>query len=174
MTVTFIANLFRFIALVLLQVVVLDHLDVANGWMVPYLYVLFLLMLPFELPAWSVLVIGAVTGLTIDLFSSTPGMHMSACLVMMYARVQLLRFIAPREGYEYGMRPTIPRMGLAWFLTYAGLLILVHHSWLFTVEMHRLDGFFSTFLRAVLSAAFTLGLCILGQFLTSSSERGRP
>ncbi|MBL0127221.1 MAG: hypothetical protein IPP83_07120 [Flavobacteriales bacterium] len=37
----------------LLQVLVLDHLDIANGWMVPYLYPLFLLMLPFELPAWA-------------------------------------------------------------------------------------------------------------------------
>ncbi|MEZ4737810.1 MAG: hypothetical protein R2818_00220 [Flavobacteriales bacterium] len=53
MIVTVLANLQRFILLVLLQVLVLDHLDVANGFMVPYLYVLFLLMLPIELPAWA-------------------------------------------------------------------------------------------------------------------------
>ncbi|MBL0129056.1 MAG: rod shape-determining protein MreD [Flavobacteriales bacterium] len=173
MIVTIIANVFRFIALMLLQVLVLDHLDIANGWMVPYLYLLFLLMLPFELPAWASLLIGAFTGLVMDLFSNTPGMHMSACVIMMFVRLRWLKLIAPREGYEFGMRPTVPRMGLVWFVTYAGVLILIHHLWLFFVEIHRFDSFFSTFLRAVLSAVFTLGLCLLAQFLTSREERGR-
>ncbi|MBK7383455.1 MAG: rod shape-determining protein MreD [Flavobacteriales bacterium] len=173
MIVTIIANVFRFIALMLLQVLVLDHLDIANGWMVPYLYLLFLLMLPFELPAWASLLIGAFTGLVMDLFSNTPGMHMSACVIMMFVRLRWLKLIAPREGYEFGMRPTVPRMGLVWFVTYAGVLILIHHLWLFFVEIHRFDSFFSTFLRAVLSAVFTLGLCLLAQFLTSRDERGR-
>ncbi|MEO8591603.1 MAG: hypothetical protein ABI432_19635 [Flavobacteriales bacterium] len=173
MIATILANLLRFAVLLLLQVLVLDHLDVANGYMVPYLYVLFLLMLPFELPAWAQLLIGAFTGLIVDLFSSTPGMHMSACTVMMFARVFMLDLIAPREGYEYGLRPTVPRMGLAWFVTYAGLLIAVHHVWLFFVEVYSFDHFFGTFLRALLSAVFTLALCMLAQFLTSSPQRGR-
>lgn len=168
------ANILRFIALLLLQTMVLDQLDVANGWMVPYIYVLFLLMLPFELPTWAVLLIAGVTGLTVDMFTSTPGMHMSACLVMAFARKRLLRLMAPREGYEYGMRPTVPRMGLAWFATYAGVLILIHHLWLFFVELHRFDSIGATLLRALLSAAFTLALCLLAQFLTTSArERGR-
>ena len=173
MIATILANVLRFMALMLLQVLVLDHLDIANGWMVPYLYLLFLLMLPFELPASASLLIGAVTGLVMDLFSNTPGMHMSACVIMIFVRLRWLRLIAPREGYEFGMRPTVPRMGLVWFVTYAGVLILVHHLWLFFVEIHRFDSFFTTFLRAVLSAAFTLGLCLLAQFLTSREERSR-
>jgi hypothetical protein len=85
----------------------------------------------------------------------------------------LLRLLAPREGYEYGMRPTVPRMGIPWFITYAGALILLHHFWLFNVEVFRFDRFFSTFLRALLSALFTLSLAILVQFLTTRPERGR-
>ena len=167
------ANLLRFLVLLFLQVLVLDHLDVANGYMVPYLYVLFLLMLPFELPEWITLPIGAFTGLVLDTFSSTPGMHMSACVVMMFARIHLLRLLAPREGYEYGMRPTIPGMGITWFITYAGVLILVHHLWLFFVELFRFERFFGTFFRAVLSGAFTLVLVLLAQFLTSRPSRDR-
>lgn len=173
MIATVLANLLRFVLLILLQVLVLDHLDLLNGLVVPYLYVLFLLMLPIETPAWAQLAVGAVTGLTMDLFSSTPGMHMSACVVMVYARLSLLRLLAPREGYEFGMRPTVPRMGMAWFVTYAGLLLLVHHLWLFFIEIHRFDAFFYTVLRALLSALATFGLCLLAQFLTSSPERSR-
>lgn len=174
MIASILANILRFLLLLMLQVLVLDHLDVADGLITPYLYVLALLMLPFELPAWAALLIGAATGLLMDVFSSTPGMHMSACIVMMYARMHLLAMIAPREGYEYGLSATVPSMGLTWYFTYSGLLILLHHLWLFFVEMHSFDRFFGTFLRALLSAAFTLALCILAQFLTSRPVRGRP
>lgn len=168
------ANLGRFVLLLLLQVLLLDRVDLANGWLVPYLYVLFLIMLPFELPAWAGLLIGAATGLVMDVFASTPGMHMSASVLLMFVRKHLLRLIAPRDGYEFGMHPTVPSMGLAWFATNAGVLIAVHHLWLFFVELHRFDAFFGTLLRAVLSAAFTLGLCLLAQLLTSrTAERKR-
>lgn len=167
------ANLLRFVVLILIQVLVLDHLDVANGQMVPYLYVLFLLMLPFDLPAWALLVIGAATGLTMDAFTSTPGMHMGACTVMMFLRIFLVDLIEPREGYEFGMKPTLASMGMAWYLTYASALIMGHHAWLFLIEVYRFDNFLSTLGRILLSAAFTLGLCLLAQFLTAKPKRGR-
>jgi rod shape-determining protein MreD len=170
---TIVANILRFVLLVLLQVLVLDHIDLANGWAVPYLYVLFLLMLPLELPDWAGLLIGAFTGFVMDVFSSTPGMHMSACTVLMFARIHLLKLISPREGYEFGTRPNIPDMGVAWFLTYAGLLVVAHHLWLFLIELHSFRALGATFLRALVSAAFTLLLCVLAQLLTTNSAQLR-
>jgi rod shape-determining protein MreD len=170
---TIINNLLRFLLLVLVQVLLIDHLDLANGWVVPFLYVLFLLMLPISTPSWGNLVIGFLTGLVMDMFSSTPGMHASACTVMAYMRILMLRALAPREGYDTTLRPSIADMGLPWFMTYAGVLILVHHLWLFFVEVYRFDGFFSTFLRALVSAAATLVLCLLAQLLTARASRTR-
>ncbi len=170
---TITANILRAIVLVLLQVLVLDHLDLLNGYVVPYLYVLFLLMLPFELPAWALLLIGAATGFTIDLFSNTPGMHMSACTVMSFARIHLLRAMAPREGYEFGTRPTIADMGFTWAVTQAGVLILIHHMWLFSVELFRWDRIGEVLLRTLLSTLLTLVLCLLAQLLVARSQPGR-
>lgn len=170
---TVFANIARSIFLILLQVLVLDQLDLANSYVVPYLYVLFLLMLPLELPGWANMLIGAITGAVMDLFNSTPGMHTSACIVMMYLRGSMLKLIAPREGYEHGMRATATRMGLTWFLTYSGVLVLVHHLWLFLIELHSFDMFFGTFLRALLSALTTLALVLLAQFLTTVKDRER-
>lgn len=174
MILSVLANVFRLVALLLLQVLVLDHLDVANGYALPYLYVLFLLMLPFELPAAALLIISAMTGGLLDAFGNTPGMHMSACTLMAFARLRVVRILAPREGYEYGTQPTAMSMGLTWFVTYAGSLILIHHTWLFFVEINRFDAFFSTFGRALLSTVFTLSLCLLAQFLTARPKRGQP
>jgi hypothetical protein len=49
-----ITNIFRFILLVFLQFFVLNHIQF-SGFVNPYLYVLFVLWLPFETPAWLLL-----------------------------------------------------------------------------------------------------------------------
>jgi rod shape-determining protein MreD len=168
---TAIANFFRFLLLVLIQALVIDHIDLAHSWVVPYLYVLFLLMLPLDTPVWAALLVGFFTGLVMDLFSNTPGMHASACTLLMYTRTFLLRGLAPREGYDQGQRATVADMGLAWFMTYAGLLVFVHHAWLFYVEVFRFEGFFSTLLRVIAGTAATLVLCLLAQLLMARATR---
>ena len=75
----------------------IDHIDLGNGWVVPFLYIFFILALPVELPVWAVLLLSAFAGLVMDFFSSTPGMHMSACVVMGFGRGYMLRALAPRR-----------------------------------------------------------------------------
>ncbi|MFZ1688576.1 MAG: hypothetical protein WAU70_14200 [Flavobacteriales bacterium] len=171
---TVVNNVLRFVVLVALQVLLLDHLDLASGWVVPYLYVLFILMLPFELPTWGVLLLGFATGATMDFFSSTPGMHAGACTVMAFARTGVLRLLEPRDGYEFGVTPTMQGMGLVWFLAYTALLVPVHHLWLFFTEVFRFDRFLETLGRSLLSAALTIVLIVLAQMLTVRQERKRP
>lgn len=162
-----------FLLLVLLQALVLDHLDLAHGWVVPYLYVLFIIGLPFNTPPWATLVLGFVLGLAMDFFSSTPGLHAGACTLMAYARLLMLRILAPRDGYDPLKRPDVQHMGLTWYMTFAGVLVLIHHLWLFFVEVYRFDDFPSTLLRALMSAAATLLLCLLAQALTTREFRPR-
>ncbi len=159
-----IRNSMRFVFLVLLQGLVLNQIDL-GGYLNPYLYLMFLLMLPFETPKWLLLILGFVTGIVIDAFTNTLGMHTSACVLLAFVRPYLLQLIAPREGYEFGMQPFIQHMGLAWYITYAGILVLVHHSCFFFLEVFRFSDFFTTLLRILGSGAFTLLLIILSQYL---------
>ncbi len=171
--ITVVSNLIRFVVLIALQVLLLDHMDLANGWVVPYLYVLFIMMLPFEMPTWSVLLLGFATGATMDFFSSTPGMHAGACTVMAFARTGVLRLLEPRDGYEFGVAPTAQAMGAVWFLTYSALLVPIHHLWLFFTEVFRFDRFPETLGRALLSALLTITLIMLVQLITGQQERKR-
>lgn len=164
-------NILRAIILILVQVMLLDHMDLAGGYVVGYVYVLFLLMLPFETPPWALLLIGYMTGLVLDMFSNTPGMHTSACLILVFTRPFIQRVLAPREGYEFGQRPSVHSMGIIWWVTYGGSLILIHHIWLFFVEVWRADLFFQTLSRALLSTLFTLILCLLVQYLFGRAAR---
>ena len=167
------SNLFRVLGFVLLQAIVIDHMDLANGWVTPYFYVLAILLLPFDTPAWATLLAGFGTGYVMDLFGNTPGLHASACTVLGFARPYVLRLVAPRDGYEFGRRPTMAHMGVAWFITHGALLILAHHTWLFYAEVYRFSGFFSTLARMLLSGVATLALCLLAQAFSTRARRAR-
>jgi len=157
-------NILRFIILILLQVLIVRNINLGTYFiMLPY--VLFILSLPFETPRLLILGISFFTGLTIDLFYSTPGLHASACTSMGFARYYVLKFVAPRDGYDVVVQPTIEDMGLEWFLKYAGVLIFVHHFLFFYLEVFRFDEFFRTFFRVILSTIGTFLLVYLIQFL---------
>jgi len=158
-------NIIRFAVLILLQGLILNQVTILGGQMIPFLYVLAILMLPIETPVWLVLIISFFTGASIDIFTNTMGMHISAALFLGFLRGYILSLLSPREGYEMGVRPRIDSLGINWFISYAGILILAHHLWLFYIEVFRFSHFFSTLSRAILSAAFTLLLCILVQYL---------
>jgi hypothetical protein len=62
-------------------------------------------------------------------------------------------------------------MGLAWFLSYAGTLVVIHHFFFFNIEVFRFSEFFRTFFRAVLSSIGTFGLIYLLQFLFFTNRK---
>jgi hypothetical protein len=154
----------RFIGLILVQGLILKNMEV--GFMInPFLYVLFVILLPFELPAWIGLVLAFLLGFFVDLFYGTMGMHMAACTLMGWARPAVLRFMMPRDGYEFGQQPTMQDMGRMWFLSYAAILIFIHHFLLFYIEIFSFREVGMTLLRVLISTMSTLLLVVVTQFL---------
>jgi rod shape-determining protein MreD len=154
----------RFVGLVLVQGLILKNLEA--GYLInPFLYVLFILSLPFELPAWIGLLLSFALGFFVDIFYGTMGMHMAACTMMGWARPAILKFMNPRDGYEFGMQPTIQDMGRMWFISYAAILIFLHHFILFYLEIFSFREVWLTFIRVLVSTAATLLLVIITQFL---------
>jgi rod shape-determining protein MreD len=127
--------------------------------------VLFVILLPFELPAWIGLILAFLLGFFVDLFYGTMGMHMAACTLMGWARPAVLRFMMPRDGYEFGQQPTMQDMGRMWFLSYAAILIFIHHFLLFYIEIFSFREVGMTLLRILISTIATLLLVVVTQFL---------
>lgn len=151
--------------LVFFQILILQNIQM-GGYINPYMYVLFILLLPLETEKSLVLGLAFVLGLSIDIFTSSMGLHAIACVAMAYSRFYVLKLISPRDGYEVGMKPNVHDLGWTWFLIYASILIIIHHFVLFNVEVFRLGEFFFTFFRTLVSGVFTLLLIIIAQFIT--------
>lgn len=155
----------RFIALVLLQVLILNHISLV-GYVNPYLYILFVLWIPFSTEKWVLLISAFLLGFSVDIFSNTLGLNAAASVAMAFARPFVISLISTGADFEPGSRPSIRGQGIRWFLTYAIILVLIHHTVLFYLEIFRFSEFFSTLLRVVLSGIFTLSLVMLSEYLT--------
>ena len=152
----------HFILLVLLQGLILNNIQF-DGYINPFLYVLFILSLPFDTPNWLVILLGFTLGISVDIFTSTLGMHTSATVFLAFVRQFYLKIIEPRDGYEFGDKPNIFHMGIVWYLSYAGVLVLVHHLFLFFVEAFKFSQFFQTISRTIMSFLFTMMLIFIAQ-----------
>lgn len=161
----------QFVFLIFLQIIILDNVAF-NGYINPYLYIYFIICLPFDTNKLFVMFLALMQGFIIDIFTQTIGMHMAASIFLAYVRPFILRLVSPREGYEFGLTPTIKDMGIVWFITYSGILIFLHHTFLFYVEAFKFTEFFSTLWRSILSSVFTLVLAVAAQYL-SYKKTGR-
>jgi rod shape-determining protein MreD len=152
-----------FILLILLQVLLFDNIQF-SGYINPYVYVMFILLLPIEIPSWLLLLLSFATGLIIDFFSGSPGMHSFATVLAGFVRPYILRLVSPRDGYEPGSDPSMLTYGFRWFFIYTLLIILIHHTALFYLEVFRFADFFRTMLRVLLSSMFTIAFILLIEF----------
>ena len=157
-------NIIRFVVLTLLQVFVLNNVQL-SGYINPYIYILFILLLPFETPKWLLLILAFLQGLTIDMFVQTPGMHASACLMMAFLRPFIISTISSKKEYEQGIQPSIQDLGLVWFSSYAAILTLAHHFVLFFAEAFRFSEFFITLQRIIYSTVISLIIIVVSQYV---------
>jgi hypothetical protein len=167
---TLLFNVIRFFALVLLQVLVLNHIYIW-GYINPYVYVYFILLLPFSVSGWMLLLVSFILGLSIDIFTNTIGLNAAASVMMAFARPWVIRIISGGPESLIGDTPSLKNQGLKWFLYYAAILILVHHTTLFYLEVFRFSEFLTTLLRVALSTLFTLLLVMIGEYLLLRREK---
>ena len=170
MIVKIISYIGLFIVLILAQITLLNHIQ-WNGYVNPYVYVLFILLMPVEIPNWLLLILAFFTGLTIDMFGSSGGMHAAATVFMAFARPGVLRLIAPRDGYEAETKLTPQVMGLTWFLTYIGILVFLHHLMCFYIEVFRFSEFFRTFFKVIVNTVISVALIVIGEYLFAQTTR---
>lgn len=161
---TYTIHAIRFISLILVQVLILDNIE-PSRYLTPYIYVLFILLLPFETPNWLILLLGFVLGLSMDIISLTPGIHSASVVLISFLRPFILRLFSPRDGYDAMTGPYIHHYGEFWFVKYAAVLIFSHHFMLFSLEIFRLSDLFYLLAKTFLSGMLSVILAVLSQYL---------
>ncbi len=161
---TIITNIFKFFIFILLQVLLLNNIQL-GGYINPYLYVLFILLLPFNTPNWLLLISSFLLGLSVDFFCNTMGIHAAASTFVAYLRPYVLSFLSQKDDYQEEKVPSIRYFGFTWFLSYVGILVFLHHLLFFIIEVFRFEEFFYIVTKVIFSTLFTLLFIFITQYL---------
>ena len=161
-------NFLRFITLVLLQVLLLNHINFL-GYINPYLYILFIIIFPLDGNRSLLIFLSFLLGLSVDFFGDSGGIHAAACVLIAYMRPLVLKF-SFGVSYEYNMikinkAPAIER------ITYISIMVFVHHFILFSLEIFGLSHLLLLLKSTLFSGIFSILIifCTLLLFSRRSS-----
>lgn len=163
---TLVKNIFRFVLFILVQAYVLDKVPPLHQFVKPYVYFLFILWLPFNMPRLALMLVAFVFGLCMDYFSGTPGLHAAPCVLIAYLRPFLLNVLLPQEKTEisYG-EPGIKSLGFAPYSVYIVLLTFVHHTYLVLIEWLQFGDFLFFMGKVAATTAVSLLLVFIAEML---------
>jgi hypothetical protein len=160
----------NFIIYVSLQILIVKNMVLFN-MAFSYIYIAFLLLLPFDTGKLSLLFLGFLTGLTVDIFYDSIGINAAASVLLMYIRPYWLNMIAERESEEGIFDPGLRNLGFEAFVTYIFPLIFIHHFALFFLDAGGFHMFFYVMGKVVFSTLLTGALIIVLQFLFYPKRR---
>jgi len=167
---TGIVHIILFFVYVMVQVVLLKNLVLFDTAFC-FLYVAFVLLLPFELSIVVMVLIGFLMGFAIDIFYNSMGLHAFATVLISYLRNKWMSVITPQGGYDSGDSPTMSANGVQWFLVYSIPLVFIHHLVLFFAEAFGFEMFWFTMLKVIGSLFFTITVILFLQFLVPQRRR---
>lgn len=162
----FLRNMFRLAVFIFIQVYVLNKIPHLHRFITPYLYYLFILWLPFSVSRLGLLIVGFLTGLLLDYFMMTPGLHAAACLLIAYVRPILINILTPKEVAEFNYREPSPK-AMQWtpYAVYVFILTLLHHSYMVFLEWLDVGNFLDFIIKVVSTTAISLLLIFTAELL---------
>ncbi len=169
----FLGQVLRYLVYSLLHIFIFSQLPPLLGAGICFFYLGFLLFLPLNTPVVLQLALGFGLGLTMDIFYDTGGLHAAAALVLAYLRPWVLRLLTPRDGYDAADTVNVHQMGGQWFGVYLGLLVLLHHTAFFVLELGSFQHFPLTLGKILVSSLFTGLTLLIVQLLFFPVRRGR-
>lgn len=155
---TIFTNIGRFILLILVQVLILNHVNFL-GYINPYAYILFILLFPFNANQSLFLICSFLLGLCVDMFGDSGGVHAAASVLTAFARPLILQFTF---GLSYEFQTIkLNKVTMGERLVYIILMTVIHHVVLFLFETWSFSLWNITLKKSIFSSIFTVLLCLI-------------
>lgn len=148
----------RYMLIMVLQVLLFDQLQLW-GACHPYVYVLCLLMMPITLPHSVDMLIGAFAGFIMDIFCNSLGVHMAACILLMYIRPYLIGVIV-NDKDRLNEQISLHSIGMEALLKYTVIMVLIHHLTVFSLAAWSWSHMGFVLLETIVSSTITILLVI--------------
>lgn len=143
-----------FLLLVPAQAVIFNNLILFNVAL-PLVFIYLIIRLPLTLsPNWA-MTFGFVTGLTVDIFSDTPGMNALACTILAVCRRPVFHLYMSLDDDLSGQCPSIRTMGPAAYTKYMLTMVFIYCLCVFSIEAFQFFNLRLLLMRTICSTLFT-------------------
>ena len=166
---TILNNILRFVFLILLQILVLNNVYLGQ-YVTPYIYIMFILMLPVDTNKILLIFLSFLAGLTIDIFSNTLGFHTFAATLIGFLRVTFADKILAHNDNSIGT-PSIHNVPFAQFSYFALLLIGIYNLVYFSIEAFNFKEILNILLSTLINTIVTYLLILLLQVIFSPKKK---
>lgn len=167
---TTIKMILRFVGLVAAQVLIVNHIRF-GGYVHPYIYMIFIMLLPVNMPKIPLLLVSFGLGIVIDLFMGTLGLHAASTTLIAFCRPAVIRIISGNQKLENIHEPTIEHLGFPWFLRYSLCIVILHHFSLFLLETFSFRLIGQSLLRILLSTPVSIFLVLIILYLFKTDKK---
>jgi len=114
----------------------------------------------------GLLVVGFITGITLDFFMMTPGLHAAACVLIAYLRPFIINVLAPKDAAGFSYREPSPRaMGWTPYIVYIFVLTLFHHAYMVLLEWLSFGSILAFFIKIIATTGISMLLIITTELL---------
>lgn len=148
------------IVILLLQILVFNKIGLGTNLIVS-IPVLFILLLPIEIPKGLLLLLAFLLGFTIDVFSDTLAFNTAGLVFSAYLRPLVLTIIQPTEGYEPGRLPSVFYFGLGKFTIYTAILTFGFEFFYYLFEIFSLSKIWMIFYESIISTLLSVVTIII-------------
>ncbi len=129
------------------------------GFATPLLYVYFVIMFPRNYPKWGILLWSFFLGLTIDMFTNTPGVASSSLTIIGAVQPYLLELFIPRDPEEE-MEASAENLGWEKYSVYVIITVSLFCVIFFSLEAFNLLNWIH-WLRCVIGSIVLTSILIL-------------
>jgi hypothetical protein len=167
---SFTKNLSRFFVLILLQVFVFNYVQ-WFGFLNPFVYLLFLILLPLEIPKTVQYLIAFATGFIVDSFLRTYGIQAFACVLMVFLRPYIILILNGFKPLEAGVKPVPGIKDFNWILVYTLLLVFVHQITVTTLEIFQWVQWWRIIWTSAVNTLFTTFIILCVEYIFYSGKK---
>ncbi|WP_339753022.1 rod shape-determining protein MreD [uncultured Winogradskyella sp.] len=161
-------NIIRFIALLLVQVVLGNNINFL-GYINPYIYIIFIFLFPIRDNRLVFLLVSFALGMLVDIFSDSGGVHAAASVFLAYTRPILLKtsfgMLYEHQSIKFG------NTEIGSLVTYITFGTVLHHFILFSLEIFNISSILLILKKTLFSSIFTIILSVLIIILFSQNRK---
>jgi rod shape-determining protein MreD len=161
-------NIFRFIMLLTIQVVIFNNMNFL-GYISPFPYILYIILYPVNSNRTGLIISSFLLGLTMDMFCNSGGIHATACVILAYYRPYIFKF-SFGLSYEYQtirLNESLTPERFSFIL----VSVLLHHIVLFVLLAFQFNFIWDVLLRTLFSSIFTIITSIIIIYLIKPNKR---